>query len=157
MIAVIAYFSFYHFDHHINSWYTICHWPFSGQLLKAVQNNDNADNVRFLLWCLNNCLDHDSSKCLFCFQHPTREHLYKSLGLWMKHVAEDKLQVYLERLGVQHFQEKQSPHSLSMCRSLLQGLSQAMALPNPPKNCWTVLCSTTEKIYSILPNQIQVN
>lgn len=75
----------------------------------------------------------------------------------MKHVAEDKLQVYVERLGLQHFQEKQSPHSLSMCQSLLQGLAQAMALPNPPKHCWTVLCSTTEKIYSILPNEIQVD
>ncbi|XP_056883084.1 focadhesin [Takifugu flavidus] len=89
--------------------------------------------------------------------HPTRAHLYESLGLWMKHVAEDKLQVYVDKLGLQHFQDKQNPHSLSMCQSLLRGLAQAMALPNPPKHCWTVLSSTTEKIYSILPNQIQDN
>uniref|UniRef100_A0A674MNC5 Focadhesin n=1 Tax=Takifugu rubripes TaxID=31033 RepID=A0A674MNC5_TAKRU len=89
--------------------------------------------------------------------HPTRVHLYESLGLWMKHVAEDKLQVYVDKLGLQHFQDKQNPHSLSMCQSLLRGLAQAMALPNPPKHCWTVLSSTTEKIYSILPNQIQDN
>lgn len=74
----------------------------------------------------------------------------------MKHVAEDKLQVYTESLGPQHFQEDLRPQRLSTCRSLLRGLAQAMALPNPPNNCWTILCSTAEKIYSLLPNQIQV-
>lgn len=74
----------------------------------------------------------------------------------MKHVAEDKLQVYTESLGLQQFQEDLRPQRLPMCRSLLQGLAQAMALPNPPNNCWTILCSTAEKIYSLLPNQIQV-
>lgn len=74
----------------------------------------------------------------------------------MKHVAEDKLQVYMESLGLQQFQEDLRPQRLSMCCSLLQGLAQAMALPNPPNNCWTILCSTTEKIFPILPDQIQV-
>nr|XP_046235770.1 focadhesin isoform X2 [Scatophagus argus]XP_046235771.1 focadhesin isoform X2 [Scatophagus argus] len=87
----------------------------------------------------------------------TRAHLYESLGLWMKHVAEDKLQVYMESLGLQQFQEDLRPHRLSLCHSLLQGLAQAMALPNPPNNCWTILRSTTEKIFAILPNQIQDN
>ncbi|XP_071334354.1 focadhesin [Trachinotus anak] len=85
----------------------------------------------------------------------TRAHLYETLGSWMKHVAEDKLQVYVESLGLQQFQEDLRPHRLSLCHSLLQGLAQAMALPNPPSNCWTLLCSTTEKIFSLLPNQIQ--
>lgn len=90
------------------------------------------------------------------FQHHTRAHLYESLGVWMKHVAEDKLQVYVESLGLQQFQEDLRPQRLSTCRSLLRGLARAMALPNPPNNCWTILCSGTEKIYGLLPNQIQV-
>uniref|UniRef100_A0A3Q3KNU3 Focadhesin n=1 Tax=Mastacembelus armatus TaxID=205130 RepID=A0A3Q3KNU3_9TELE len=85
----------------------------------------------------------------------TRAYLYETLGLWMKHVADDKLQVYVETLGLQQFQEDLRPQRLSLCRSLLQGLAQAMALPNPPNNCWTIVCSTTEKIFSLLPNQIQ--
>uniref|UniRef100_A0A667XYM1 Focadhesin n=1 Tax=Myripristis murdjan TaxID=586833 RepID=A0A667XYM1_9TELE len=86
----------------------------------------------------------------------TRGHLYETLGLWMKHVAEDKFQVYVESLGLQQFQEDLRAQRLALCQSLLQGLAQAMALPNPPNNCWTILCSTTEKIFTLLPNQIQV-
>ncbi|XP_037832377.1 focadhesin isoform X2 [Kryptolebias marmoratus] len=87
----------------------------------------------------------------------TRAHLYETLGVWMKHVAEDKLQVYVESVGLQQFQGDLRPQRLSLCRSLLRGLAQAMALPNPPKHCWTVLCSTTEKIFNLLPNQIQLS
>nr|XP_033465601.1 focadhesin [Epinephelus lanceolatus] len=87
----------------------------------------------------------------------TRAHLYENLGLWMKHVAEDKLQVYMESLGLQQFQEDLRPQRLSLCRSVLQGLAQAMALPNPPNNCWSVLCSTSDKIFTLLPNHIQDN
>lgn len=93
---------------------------------------------------------------IFPLQYHTRAHLYESLGLWMKHVTEDKLQVYVESLGLQQFQEDLRPQRLSTCRSLLQGLAQAMALPNPPNNCWAILCSITEKIFALLPNQIQV-
>lgn len=89
-------------------------------------------------------------------QYQTRAHLYETLGLWMRHVAEDKFQFYLESLGLQQFQEELRPQRLSMCGSLLQGLVLAMALPNPPNNCWTILCSTTEKIFTLLPNQSQV-
>uniref|UniRef100_A0A673AN39 Focadhesin n=1 Tax=Sphaeramia orbicularis TaxID=375764 RepID=A0A673AN39_9TELE len=85
--------------------------------------------------------------------YQTRAHLYETLGSWMKHVAEDKLQVYVESLGLQQFQDDLRPQRLSLCRSILQGLAQAMALPNPPNNCWTILCSTTEKIFNLLPNQ----
>ncbi|XP_076581516.1 focadhesin [Chaetodon auriga] len=87
--------------------------------------------------------------------YQTRAHLYENLGLWMKHVAEDKLQVYVESLGLQQFQEDFRRQRLFMCRSVLQGLAQAMALPNPPNNCWTILRATTEKIFTLLPNQIQ--
>ncbi|KAK7910251.1 hypothetical protein WMY93_014935 [Mugilogobius chulae] len=87
--------------------------------------------------------------------HQTRAHLYETLGVWMKHVAEDKLQVFVENQGLQHFQGDLRPQRLPLCRSLLQGLAQAMALPNPPNNCWSLLCTTTEKIYNLLPNNIQ--
>ncbi|XP_034412473.1 focadhesin [Cyclopterus lumpus] len=89
--------------------------------------------------------------------YQTRAHLFDSLGSWMKHVAEDKLQVHMEGLGLQQFQEDLRPQRLALCRSLLQGLARAMVLPNPPNNCWTILCSTTEKIFTLLPNQIQDN
>ncbi|XP_051799781.1 focadhesin isoform X3 [Acanthochromis polyacanthus] len=87
--------------------------------------------------------------------YQTWAHLYETLGLWMKHVPEDKLRVYVDSLGLQQFQEDLRPQRLSLCRSLLQGLTQAMALPNPPNNCWSILCSTSEKIFTLLPNQIQ--
>lgn len=86
-------------------------------------------------------------------QRATRAHLYESLGSWMRHVAEDKLQVYVERLGVQHVSQDRGPRT---CGPLLRGLAGAMALPNPPKHCWTLLCSTVEKIYSDLPDCVQV-
>lgn len=69
----------------------------------------------------------------------------------MKYVAEDKLQFYVEILGVHYFHKDPS-----IFHSLLQGLGQAMALPKSPNNCWNILCSTTEKIFALLPNQIQV-
>lgn len=101
---------------------------------------------------------------LSCAQWATRAHLYESLGLWMRHVAEDKLQVYVERLGVlqvyvgvEQFRGQRDGHALLPCQALLRGLAQAMALPNPPKHCWSLLCSVTEKIYSILPDRVQVD
>uniref|UniRef100_A0A8C6VTM4 Focadhesin n=1 Tax=Nothobranchius furzeri TaxID=105023 RepID=A0A8C6VTM4_NOTFU len=77
----------------------------------------------------------------------TQAHLYETLGLWMKHVAEDKLQFYVESFGLQQFQDDLRPQRLSLCHSLLKGLTQAMALPNPRNHCWTILCSTTEKVF----------
>lgn len=89
-------------------------------------------------------------------QCQTRSHLYETLGSWMKHVGEDKLQVYVESLGLQQFQGDVRNQRLFLCRSVLRGFAQAMALPNPPNNCWSLLCSTTEKIFNLLPNNIQV-
>lgn len=94
---------------------------------------------------------------LSCAQRATRAHLYESLGSWMRHVAEDKLQVYVERLGVEQFRGQRDGHALLLCQALLRGLAQAMALPNPPKHCWSLLRSVTEKIYSTLPDRVQVD
>uniref|UniRef100_A0A672R7K7 Focadhesin n=1 Tax=Sinocyclocheilus grahami TaxID=75366 RepID=A0A672R7K7_SINGR len=80
--------------------------------------------------------------------------LYECLSSWMKHVAEDKLQVYVDSLAVQQFVPDTRPQRLPLCLSILHGLAKAMAVPNPPQNCWTALCSTTEKIYNLLPDNI---
>ncbi|KAJ8382321.1 hypothetical protein SKAU_G00030990 [Synaphobranchus kaupii] len=85
----------------------------------------------------------------------TRAQLYSSLPLWMKHVAEDKLQVCVETLGVAQFGQGSRPQRLPLCRAILEGLSCAMALPNPSQNCWAVLCSASEKIFTVLPDRIQ--
>ncbi|KAF7706258.1 hypothetical protein HF521_019512 [Silurus meridionalis] len=85
----------------------------------------------------------------------TRALLYECLGSWMKHVADDKLQVYVESLAVQQFHPDHRAQCISLCLSILHGLAKAMALPNPAQNCWTTLCSTTEKIFQLLPDRIQ--
>ncbi|KAG7462013.1 hypothetical protein MATL_G00197400 [Megalops atlanticus] len=85
----------------------------------------------------------------------TRGRLHCSLSLWMKHVSEDKLQTFVEVLGVQQFNQENRPQRLPHCQDILEGLSHAMALPNPSQNCWAVLCSATEKIFALLPNHIQ--
>ncbi|XDV18883.1 hypothetical protein PO909_024481 [Leuciscus waleckii] len=84
----------------------------------------------------------------------TRAHLYECLSSWMKHVAEDKLQVYGDSLAVQQFEPDTRAQRLPLCQSILRGLSKAMAVPNPPQNCWTTLCSATEKIYNLLSDNI---
>ncbi|KAL2078934.1 hypothetical protein ACEWY4_024678 [Coilia grayii] len=85
----------------------------------------------------------------------TRAHLYECMGTWMRHVAEDKLQVYVDTLGVQQFSPDLRPQRLTLCGAVLRGLTVAMAMPNPPQACWTTLCSTAEKIYTLLPDHIQ--
>ncbi|XP_031440497.1 focadhesin [Clupea harengus] len=85
----------------------------------------------------------------------TRAHLYECVGSWMRHVTDDKLQVYVDTLGVQQFTPDLRPQRLTLCRAVLRGLASAMALPNPPQACWATLCSVTEKIYTLLPCHIQ--
>ncbi|KAI1888309.1 hypothetical protein AGOR_G00183690, partial [Albula goreensis] len=85
----------------------------------------------------------------------TRAQMYRSLSMWMKHVADDKLQTYLETLGTQPFGPESRPRRLPLCSAVLEGLAHAMALPNPSQNCWTILCSTAQKIFTLLPDQIQ--
>ncbi|KAK1174956.1 focadhesin [Acipenser oxyrinchus oxyrinchus] len=85
----------------------------------------------------------------------TRGYLYKSLSLWMKHVPDDKLQSYVEALAVQHFAAENRLQYPGLCLSVLEGLVQAAKLPNPAQYCWGIICNTTEKIFQLLPDEIQ--
>ncbi|XP_050800058.1 focadhesin isoform X4 [Gopherus flavomarginatus] len=85
----------------------------------------------------------------------TWKYLFTTLPLWMKHVAEDKLQTFTEVFLVQHFETKKHPKNPELCQSILQGLSQAMKLPNPAQYCWNLLCQAAEKIFELLPEEIQ--
>ncbi|XP_061768446.1 focadhesin isoform X2 [Nerophis ophidion] len=96
-----------------------------------------------------------SPPLVYSLSFQTRAHLYETLSLWMKHVVEEKLQFYVDTVGLQAFQDELRPQRLSLCCSLLKGLAHAMALPNPPNVCWALMCSTTEKIFGLLPNQIK--
>ncbi|XP_053321855.1 focadhesin [Spea bombifrons] len=85
----------------------------------------------------------------------TRSYLLTSLPLWMKHVSEDKLQTFIDVLVVPNFEAQDEARDIEMSQRILQGLSQAMRLPNPPQHCWSFLCKTTEKIFELLPDEIQ--
>ncbi|XP_071588266.1 focadhesin isoform X2 [Heliangelus exortis] len=85
----------------------------------------------------------------------TQEYLFKSLALWMKHVAEDKLQSFTEVFLIQQFEVKNHTKTPEICQCILQGLMQAMKLPNPAPYCWNSLCQAVEKIFELLPNEIQ--
>lgn len=107
-----------------------------------------------VIWLQNVML---SDVChLYPPQIRTRAYLYECLSSWMRHVAEDKLQVYVDSLAAQQFEPETRAQRLPLCLSILHGLSKAMAVPNPPQNCWTALCSATEKIYNLLPDNIPV-
>ncbi|NXN81935.1 FOCAD protein, partial [Bombycilla garrulus] len=85
----------------------------------------------------------------------TQKYLFTSLSLWMQHVAEDKLQSFMEVLLIQQFEMKNRTKDPEICQCALQGLIQAMKLPNPPQFCWSLLCQAVEKIYELLPNEVQ--
>ncbi|XP_077597799.1 focadhesin [Stigmatopora nigra] len=91
-----------------------------------------------------------SSPLVYSLSYQTRSLLYENLSSWMKHVAEDKLQFFVETLGLQ---EDLGPGGLG--RSLLQGLAKAAAAPDPPSMCWTVLTQAIEKVFGLLPDQIK--
>uniref|UniRef100_A0A671NAT4 Uncharacterized protein n=1 Tax=Sinocyclocheilus anshuiensis TaxID=1608454 RepID=A0A671NAT4_9TELE len=83
-----------------------------------------------------------------------------SFSLCIKHVSVTQIclfGVYVDSLAVQQFVPDTRPQRLPLCLSILHGLAKAMAVPNPPQNCWTALCSTTEKIYNLLPDNIPVD
>ncbi|MGH0146120.1 UNVERIFIED_CONTAM: hypothetical protein FKN15_056638 [Acipenser sinensis] len=86
----------------------------------------------------------------------TRGYLYKSLSLWVKHVPDDKLQSHAEALAVQHFAAENRLQYPGLCLSVLEWLGQAAKLPNPGQYCWGVLCNTTEKIFQLLPDEMQL-
>ncbi|XP_002191837.3 focadhesin [Taeniopygia guttata] len=83
------------------------------------------------------------------------KYLFMSLSLWMQHVAEDKLQSFTEVLLIQQFEVKNRTKNPEIVQCVLQGLIQAMKLPNPAQFCWSFLCQAVEKIYELLPNEIQ--
>ncbi|NXH15365.1 FOCAD protein, partial [Bucco capensis] len=78
-----------------------------------------------------------------------------SLPLWMKHVAEDKLQSFMEVFLIQQFQVKNNTKTPEICQCILQGLKQAMKLPDPALYCWNFLCQAVEKIFELLPDEVQ--
>ncbi|KAM9833274.1 focadhesin isoform 2-T2 [Syngnathus typhle] len=96
-----------------------------------------------------------SSPLVYSLGFQTRALLCEKLSWWMKHVPEDKLQFFVEAPGLQSFWEDPEAQRLSLRGSLLRGLAEAMAAPNPPAACWTLLSSATEKIFSLLPDQIK--
>ncbi|XP_051498535.1 focadhesin [Apus apus] len=85
----------------------------------------------------------------------TQKCLFMSLPLWMKHVAEDKLQYFTEVFLLQQFEVKDHTKNPEICQCVLQGLMQAMKLPNPVQYCWSFLCQAVEKIFELLPNEVQ--
>ncbi|XP_062455619.1 focadhesin isoform X1 [Rhea pennata] len=85
----------------------------------------------------------------------TQKYLFVSLPLWLKHVAEDKLQSFTEVFLMQQFEGKYRTKNPEICQCVLEGLSQAMKLPNPAQYCWTFLCQAAEKIFELLPNEIK--
>ncbi|NXM79001.1 FOCAD protein, partial [Serilophus lunatus] len=87
----------------------------------------------------------------------TQKYLFMSLSLWIQHVAEDKLQSFTEVLLIQQFEMKNRTKTPEICQCVLQGLIQAMKLPNPAQFCWSFLCQAVEKIYELLPNEVQRN
>ncbi|KAM8960539.1 focadhesin [Pelodytes ibericus] len=86
----------------------------------------------------------------------TRSYLLTSLPLWMKHVSEDKLQTFADVLMIPQFEAQGEACDVVLSLRILQGLSEAMKLPSPPQHCWSFLCKTTEKIFQLLPNEIQM-
>ncbi|KAM9262979.1 focadhesin isoform 1-T2 [Morus bassanus] len=85
----------------------------------------------------------------------TQKYLFMSLPLWMKHVAEDKLQSFTEVFLIQQFEVKNRTKKPEICQCVLQGLMQAMKLPNPAPYCWSFLCQAVEKMFELLPNEVQ--
>ncbi|XP_026722045.1 focadhesin [Athene cunicularia] len=85
----------------------------------------------------------------------TQKYLFLSLPVWMKHVAEDKLQSFTEVVLIQQFEVKNGTKTPEICQCVLQGLVQAMQLPDPAQYCWSFLCQAVEKIFELLPNEVQ--
>ncbi|XP_072373033.1 focadhesin isoform X2 [Scyliorhinus torazame] len=86
----------------------------------------------------------------------TRKYLFTSLASWMKHVPEDKLQIFVEVLAIQYFTTEIRQKSPELCHSVLQGLNETMKVPTQVPHSWSLLCKSVEKIFEMLPNEIQV-
>ncbi|XP_040273158.1 focadhesin [Bufo bufo] len=85
----------------------------------------------------------------------TRSYLVTSLSLWMKHVSEDKLQTFANVFMIAQFDAQIKTMDVTTSNNILLGLAQAMKLPNPPQHCWSFLCTTIERLYQLLPDEIQ--
>ncbi|KAM6230125.1 focadhesin [Porphyrio hochstetteri] len=85
----------------------------------------------------------------------SQKYLFMSLSLWMKHVAEDKLQSFIEVFLMQQFEPKKGTKNPEICKCVVQGLIQAMKLPDPAQYCWSFLCQSVEKIFELLPNKVK--
>ncbi|XP_069818133.1 focadhesin [Dendropsophus ebraccatus] len=85
----------------------------------------------------------------------TRLYLVTSLSLWMKHVSEDKLQTFADVYMTSQFEFQSKTLDVKMSNNVLLGLTQAMKLPNPSQHCWSFLCKTIERLYQLLPDDIQ--
>ncbi|KAM3938350.1 focadhesin [Leptodactylus fuscus] len=85
----------------------------------------------------------------------TRSYLVMSLSLWMKHVSEDKLQTFADVFMTSQFETQSQTFDVEMSNNILLGLTQAMKIPNPPQHCWSFLCKTIEKLYQLLPDEVQ--
>ncbi|XP_059348490.1 focadhesin isoform X1 [Ammospiza nelsoni] len=92
---------------------------------------------------------------IYSLSMKTQKYLFMSLSLWMQHVAEDKLQSFTEVLLIQQFEVQNRTKNPEICQCVLQGLIQAMKLPNPAQFCWSFLCQAVERIYELLPNEVQ--
>ncbi|XP_073522237.1 focadhesin [Phyllobates terribilis] len=85
----------------------------------------------------------------------TQSYLVTSLCLWMKHVSEDKLQTFADVCMVSQFGSQSKTLDVEISNNILLGLTQAVKLPNPPQHCWSFLCKTIERLYMLLPDEIQ--
>ncbi|XP_005155029.2 focadhesin [Melopsittacus undulatus] len=97
-----------------------------------------------------------ASPLVYSLSMKTQQYLFVSLSLWMKHVAEDKIQSFTEVFLIQQFgvNYRKNPE---ICQCILQGLMQAMKLPDLAQYCWSFLCKAVEKIFKLLPNEVQRN
>ncbi|XP_062480048.1 focadhesin [Pezoporus occidentalis] len=95
-----------------------------------------------------------SSPLVYSLSMKTQKYLFLSLSLWMKHVAEDKLQSFIEVFLIQQFGVNHRKKT-EICQCVLQGLMQAMKLPDLAQYCWSFLCKAVEKIFKLLPNEVR--
>ncbi|XP_075682044.1 focadhesin isoform X2 [Rhinoderma darwinii] len=92
---------------------------------------------------------------VYSLNFTTRSYLVTSLSHWMKHVSEDKLQTFADTFMISQFEAQSKTLDVKLLNSILLGLNQAMKLSNPPQHCWSFLCKTIERLYQLLPDDIQ--
>ncbi|XP_032809673.2 focadhesin isoform X2 [Petromyzon marinus] len=108
------------------------------QLAVAQANASQSASVFLAVWVAAPLL-HSLAPC-------TRSFLCSSLPLWMRHVPQDKMEAFLDSACTQAGGDQ---------LALLQGLRDALRLPNLPHYCWSALSAATERAYVDLPVEIQ--